>query len=294
MINKNKKTIIFDIIWDILIMVLGSICYSVSIVCFLEPNHISPGGVSGLATVIHYLADILPTGVLIILLNIPLFILGFIFIGVKFIAKTVVATIISASFVDIIAFLFPNPLTTDRALAAIYGGLLLGAGIGLVMMRGATTGGTDIAAKLINKKIPNITIGRGLLLMDALVVAISTAVYGEPESALYTVIALFVSSKIIDILLYGTDHGKILYILSEKHKEISEEIFSTLDRGVTFLPAKGAYTNQEHTMIMCAVRSAEVVKVRSLIRRIDPKAFVMVAEAGAILGEGFQSHEEKE
>ncbi len=290
---KNKKAIIWDLIWDVLIITLGSICYAASIVCFLEPNHISPGGVSGLATIIHYLFEALPTGLMIVVLNIPLFVLGIIFIGFKFIAKTGIATLISASLVDAVTFFFPNPFTTDRTLAAIYGGLLLGAGIGLVMARNATTGGTDIAAKLINRKFPNITMGRSILLMDVFVVAAAAIVYGEPESALYTVIALFVSSKIIDIVLYGTDHGKILYIVSEKHQEIADEIINTLDRGVTFLPAKGAYTNNDITMIMCAVRSAQVVKVRSLIRRIDPKAFVMVAEAGAILGEGFDSHEQE-
>ena len=290
----NKKTAIWDTFWDIVIILLGSICYAVSIVGFLEPNHISPGGISGLATVIHYLYNPLPTGVMIILLNIPLFVLGFIFIGVKFITKTVLTTITAATFVDFFTAILPGPLTTDRTLAAIYGGLLLGAGLGLVMMRGATTGGTDIAAKLVNRRFPNITMGRGLLMRDAIVVATAAIAYQDPESALYTVIALFASSKIIDMLLYGTDHGKILYIVSEKHREIADEIISTIDRGVTFLPATGAYTNREHTMIMCAVRSSQVVKVRSLIRRIDRKAFVMVAEAGAILGEGFESNEEKE
>ncbi len=294
MLLKEKKARVWDIIWDIVIITLGSICYSVGIVCFLEPNHISPGGVSGIATIIHYLAETLPTGMLIIVLNIPLFVLGFIFIGMKFITKTVIATLLSAVTIDLVTVIIPNPLTSDRTLAAIYGGILLGGGIGLVMMRGATTGGTDIAAKLINRKFPNITMGRGLLLMDALVVLAAAIVYGEPESALYTVIALFASSKVIDLLLYGSDHGKILYIVSEKHREIADEIIKDLDRGVTFLPATGAYTNREHTMIMCAVRSSQVVKVRSLIRRIDPKAFVMVAEAGAILGEGFAAHEEEE
>lgn len=283
----------WDLVWDILIITLGSICYSVSIVNFLEPNHISPGGVSGLATIIHYVADFLPTGLMILVLNVPLLVLGLIFIGPKFISKTIVATLISALSVDAVTHFFPNVLTTDRALASIYGGLLLGAGIGLIMMRGATTGGTDIAAKLINRKLPNITMGRGILLMDAIVVIISAVVYNDAESALYTVIALFVSSKVIDILLYGTDRGKILYIVSEQYREIADEIINTIDRGVTFLPAKGAYTNRDHTMIMCAVRSAQVIKIRSLIRRIDPNAFVMVAEAGAILGEGFESHDPK-
>ena len=291
--NIKKAVKWWDVLWDILIITLGSICYSVSIVNFLEPNHISPGGVSGLATIIHYVAEFLPTGLMILVLNIPLLILGLVFIGVKFISKTIVATVISALCVDAVTAIYPYVPTTDRTLAAIYGGLLLGAGIGLIMMRGATTGGTDIAAKLINRKIPTVTMGRGILMMDAIVVIITAAVYGDPESALYTVIALFVSSKVIDILLYGTDHGKILYIVSEHHREIADEIINTIDRGVTFLPATGAYTNREHTMIMCAVRSAQVVKVRSLIRRIDPKAFVMVAEAGAILGEGFESHEEE-
>jgi len=283
----------WDLVWDILIITLGSICYSVSIVNFLEPNHISPGGVSGLATIIHYVADFLPTGLMILVLNVPLLVLGLVFIGPKFISKTIVATLISALSVDAVTHVFPNVLTTDRALASIYGGLLLGAGIGLIMMRGATTGGTDIAAKLINRKLPNITMGRGILLMDAIVVIISAVVYNDAESALYTVIALFVSSKVIDILLYGTDRGKILYIVSEQYREIADEIINTIDRGVTFLPAKGAYTNRDHTMIMCAVRSAQVIKIRSLIRRIDPNAFVMVAEAGAILGEGFESHDPK-
>lgn len=288
---KTKKRIDFwNLFLDFAGILLGSISYSIAIAYFLEPSHISPGGVSGIATVLHFLFE-LPTGIMIIVLNVPLFILGFIFLGFKFLAKTAIATVVSAAFVDLVPVIIPEPFTGERILASLYGGLLLGLGIGLIMMRGATTGGTDIAAKLIHRKFPSVTMGRGILMLDAVVVIITAVVYSDIESALFTVIAIFASSKLIDMLLYGTDNGKILYIVSPKYREIADEIISGVDRGVTFLPATGAYTNTPHTMIMCAVRSSQVVKVRSLIRHIDPNAFVMVAEAGAILGEGFGKNE---
>ena len=278
---KKIKSILVDPLY----FALGSFIYSFAITCVMAPARVSPGGITGVATVINYLLD-LPVGATALVLNIPLFVLGFLKFGAGFVARTAAATTIASLFLDLTAALVPK-LSLNGILAAIFGGMLLGLGLGTVLLRGATTGGTDIAAKLINARFPHISVGRCVLISDVLVVALTALVYGNIESALYSVVALYASSRVMDGLLYGADSGKLIFAVSEKAQEISKGIMSELGRGVTVLPARGAYTGRESCMLVCAVRRHEVGALHRIIRSTDEGAFIIVCEAGEILGEGF-------
>lgn len=281
----SKKISTFFI--DIAYYLIGCFVYSCAVTMFISPNEISPGGITGIATVLNHLF-MLPTGIVVFLLNVPLIILGFIKFGGVFIVKTSVATAILSVMIELTDSVLPS-FEIDKILAAVFGGILAGAGLSLVIMRGATTGGVDIVAKLINRRFPHFTVGRIILLSDALVVAFATFAYRNIESALYSIVSLYASSILMDTILYGADKGKIIYLISEKTKEISDSILQELQRGVTLLDVVGGYTGTGKKMIMCTVRRHEVSTVYRIATRYDPKAFIVVGEAGEIIGEGFKS-----
>ena len=198
----NKKSGVVLAV-DLVVYILGGIIYSVAVLLFLSANEISPGGITGIATVFNYLF-MLPIGTVMFLLNIPILIIGFMKLGGLFILKTTVATVIISIILDFVEAFLPA-VKVDPILAAVFGGLLMGLGVSMFMLRGATTGGVDIIAKLINRRFPHITVGRLMLLSDAVVVALSAFAYKNVESALYSVIALYASSRVIDMMLYGAD-----------------------------------------------------------------------------------------
>ena len=271
---------------DLLLFIAGGIIYSVAVLLFLSANEISPGGLTGIATVLNYLF-MLPIGTMMFLLNIPILIIGFIKLGGIFILKTTVSTVIISIILDIVEAFLPA-VTIDTILAAVFGGLLMGFGISIFMLRGATTGGVDIIAMLINLRFPHLTVGRLMLLFDAVVVSLSTLAYKNIESALYSVIALYASSRVIDMMLYGADKGKIIYIITEKSAEMSREIMSLVKRGITVIGVTGAYTGRRLNMLMGTVRRNEVSAVCRFVRENDRNAYIVIAEAGEILGEGFK------
>ena len=281
----NKKSGVVLAV-DLLVYILGGIIYSVAVLLFLSANEISPGGITGIATVFNYLF-MLPIGTVMFLLNIPILIIGFMKLGGLFILKTTVATVIISIILDVVEAFLPA-VKVDPILAAVFGGLLMGLGVSMFMLRGATTGGVDIIAKLINRRFPHITVGRLMLLSDAVVVALSAFAYKNVESALYSVIALYASSRVIDMMLYGADKGKIVYIITEKSAEMSREIMSLVKRGITVIGVTGAYTGRRLDMLMCTVRRNEDSAVCRLARENDRGAFIVIAEAGEILGEGFK------
>lgn len=280
---KNK---IKQIIFDLLFYILGSFVYSFAIVCVMAPAHISPGGVSGIASVLNFLFS-LPIGITAFVLNIPLIIISFIKFGTVFIARTATATAISSLLLDLVSAFVPK-VNLEGILAAIFGGMLLGLGLSIVLIRGATTGGTDIAAKLINSRFPHISVGRCVLISDLVVITLTAFVYGNIESALYSAVGLYVSSKIMDSVLYGADGGKMIFAVSDRPRDVAKSIMSETGRGVTLLNATGAYTGKEKEMLMCAVRRHEVARVHKIINSTDKDAFIMICEAGEILGEGFK------
>lgn len=281
-----KRKQLFSFLVDLLFYIAGGMIYSVAVLLFLTENEISPGGLTGIATILNYLFS-LPIGTVVFILNIPLLAAGFIKFGGVFIAKTAVATAVMSLTLDISGLFMPK-MKIDPILAALFGGLLMGLGISLFMLRGATTGGTDIIAKLINRKFPHLTVGRLMLAADAAVVGLSALVYKNMESALYAVIAIYASSRVMDLILYGADRGKIIYVITDNAKELSDSIMSLINRGVTLLDVTGAYTGTKRQMLMCTVRRHEVAAVCRLATNCDKNAFIIVGEAGEVLGEGFK------
>lgn len=281
-----KRKQLFSFLIDLLFYITGGIIYSVAVLLFLTENEISPGGLTGIATILNYIFS-LPIGTVVFILNIPLLAAGFIKFGGVFIAKTAVATAVMSLTLDISGLFMPK-MKIDPILAALFGGLLMGLGISLFMLRGATTGGTDIIAKLINRKFPHLTVGRLMLAADAAVVGLSALVYKNMESALYAVIAIYASSRVMDLILYGADRGKIIYVITDNAKELSDSIMSLINRGVTLLDVTGAYTGTKRQMLMCTVRRHEVAAVCRLATNCDKNAFIIVGEAGEVLGEGFK------
>ncbi len=272
---------------DSLCTILGSAVYAVAFILFFDPNHISPGGVTGLAAVLGHAANT-PVGLTALLLNIPLLIAGVRAFGFKFMALTGLGTVCSALFLDLFSPILA-PYTGERIMAALAGGVFAGLGLGLVMLRGASTGGTDIAAKLIQRKKPHFSVGRMLLVLDAAVVAIAALYYREFESALYSVLAIFISSKMIDSILYGADRGEIFYIITRESQAVTQRILQEVERGVSKIQILGGYTNQPQEMLMCVVRPNQIAKIRGIVTQCDPSAFVIMAPAGEILGPGFKA-----
>ncbi|MBQ2676332.1 MAG: YitT family protein [Clostridia bacterium] len=279
--SKFKKSFI-----DIFTFILGGTLVAVSVSCFTAPNSIAVGGLTGAATILFSLFSI-PIGTTVLLLNIPIFIVGAHKLGAKFLYKTIIATVIMSALIDVFAVFMPT-YTGDTLLASVYGGVLSGVGLALVFTRGATTGGVDIIAKLVNIKLPHFSMGKILLMLDAIVVIAAALVYQNLESALYAVIAIFAQSRVIDSIIYGADKGKVLLINSKKYELIAREILNKMQRGVTILNGVGAYTNQPSKIIMCAVRTHQAAQVHRIISDIDKTAFVVTFEAGEILGEGFR------
>ncbi len=284
----NKKRIL-NVTTDFFFFLAGGIIYSVAVLLFLSENEISPGGLTGIATMLNYLFA-LPVGTVVFIMNIPLLIIGFMKFGGVFIVKTTVSTVMVSVILDITEGFLPA-FNIDPLLAAVFGGLLMGFGVSLFMLRGATTGGVDIIAKLINRRFPHLTVGRLMLLADAVVVAFSCIVYKNIESALYSVVALYASSRIMDMMLYGADKGKIIFIITEESSAVADAIMSLVKRGITLINVTGAYTGAGRKMLMCTVRRNEVSAVLTLAREHDKNAFIVVGEAGEILGEGFKRNQ---
>lgn len=271
---------------DLGFYMLGSVIYSVGVLGFLASNEISPGGVTGIATVLNFLTDF-PIGMAVFLINIPLLALGFVKFGKGFILKTAIATVCTSVALDFFEPFFPK-MQVDLILASVFGGSLVGLGISIVMLRGSTTGGVDIVAKLINSRYPHLSIGRIMLVADAFVILLTAIVYKNTGSALYSIVALYSSSKIMDLVLYGADKGKIVYIISDKTQDIVSDILTVIKRGVTIIDVKGGFMGEKRQMIMCVLRRNEVHSVYKYVHKADKNAFIVVAEAGEILGRGFK------
>ena len=276
------KRVLKDLLWYI----LGCLIYSSAITMLISVNEISPGGFTGIATAINYLSGF-SSGVILLILNIPVLIIGFLKFGKEFIIKTAVATVLlslSLTFTDLVLPSFK----IDKILAAVFGGIMMGLGLSIVLLHGATTGGVDIIAKLINNRFRHFIVGRIILISDSLVILFAVFCYRNVEIALYSVISIYASSKIMDRILYGGDRGKIIYIVTNSAKDICGEINRKLKRGVTVLKATGAFTGQEHSLLFFTVRIHEVSAVYEIIDKYDENAFVVVADVGEIIGEGFK------
>lgn len=280
-------------IMNYVVIALGTIIMAVGIVFFLEPHTIAPGGVTGLAIVINKVAGV-PIEVTNLAVNIPLFVLGLFFLGKTFGFKTAYGTIMLSLSIKLVKYYLPSDFlaTHDLLLAAIFGGLLLGMGIGLIFKFGGTTGGTDLAAAIINKYVKGLGIPKIMMFIDFLILITAGIVNRNIETPLYSMIALFSIVKIADFIVEGMDYSKAFYIISDKHKEIGEAIISRVNRGATALNAKGVYTGMNKEVILCVVNRAQITKLKKTVYEIDKNAFIMVSTVHEVLGEGFTSIQE--
>ena len=270
---------------NILTVLLGTFIVSVSINLFLAPAGIAPGGISGLSIVINHLWN-LPIGLSILVLNIPIFIAGLFYFNKRFIISSLFGMVTLSIFTDF--FNFIPKITQDTLLSAIYGGVLLGLGIGLVFSAGYTTGGTDIAAQILKKKFPKISVGRFILIIDTFIVILAGIAYHEWETVLYSAIGLYISSFLIDIIIEGGDKAKVAYIISEKPEEISALINSQLDRGTTLLHGSSLFTRTDKAVLMCVIKKYQLRGLKMVISQVDPTAFVVFTDAREVLGKGFE------
>jgi len=288
----KNKSLIKEIVLDALFFIVGSFIYAAAVNVFTAPNHIAPGGFTGASTLINYLSG-LPIGLGMFLLNVPLFLISFKVFGKDFIIKTLIATLLLSVVIDITAGFYPV-YTGDKLLAALFGGVCSGGGVALILFRGATSGGTDILAKLLRIKWPHISMGTVIMMFDLMIVLISGLVYGTLESVLYAFTTTFMASKTIDYVLYGRGYGKVLTIFTDNPIDVSNAITTEMGRGVSILDAKGAYTGNDKAMLICAVRTSEIAKVTKIIKLHDSNPFIIVSEASEVFGEGFKPLRKKD
>jgi uncharacterized membrane-anchored protein YitT (DUF2179 family) len=277
----------YKIIIEYLGITFGCALMAMSLNAFTVPNKIAPGGVSGLATVIFYMTKI-PVGITMLVFNIPLFILGIKILGKGVGVKTLYGTIMISIFIDYI-FIIPT-FTTDLLLASVFGGIILGIGLGIVFRFGGTTGGTDLAAAIFNKYFPGFTVGTILMIIDFFVVLAAGLVFKQPEISLYSLISLFTSIKVMDFIQEGLGYAKAFFIISNYSEEISKIVIKELDRSVTSLSGQGMYTREERQVLLCVVNRAQVNRLKELVHAVDPKAFVILTEVREVLGEGFKNY----
>jgi len=286
------------------LIVIGSIILAAGFVFFISPYKFVPGGVYGIAIVIHYMTEGvfswapsgLPIGMMGLIMNIPLTIIGIRILGPRFGVKTVVGFVLTSVFMDAITFLFGEaPLVTgDSAalLSSIFGGILVGLGLGLIFKSKATSGGSDIVAMILAKytKLP---LGQLMIYVDSAIVLIGLVVFADWKIPLYSWIVIYITGKTIDIVLQGMSVDKTLFIVSDKFVEIRDRIINDLHRGGTYIPGKGMYNGGDKTIIFTVVNRREMALLQEYIHEIDPSAFLTVLEANEILGEGFKSLKEK-
>ena len=268
-----------------ILILVGAFLAGTGINLFLEPMGIAPGGISGIAVIISYVFDgIIPVGILTFALNLPLFIVGYKYIGRNFIYKSVIGTALFSFMLDLTSS-FGSILKGDnKLLYALWGGAAIGCGFGMIFRGGASTGGTDIIARLMQKKINMMTIGKAVLWLDFVFLAVVAFVYKSIEAALYTGVAVFVASKVVDAVEAGINYAKEITVFTEKPEDMAEEIISRLGRGVSVIEAKGMYSKQKKYLVVCVVYNRQVTEIRKIINKYDSSAFVIIKEVRETMG----------
>lgn len=285
MVGQKAKTAFLDLLF----MVLGSAVYAVEVNAFTAPNNIAAGGITGICTMLNYLFST-PIGLASFLISIPIVLWAVVEIGYKLVAKTVTAIVLISLMIDLFSRFVPA-YQGDPILVALFAGVLEGVGLSLIFVRGATTGGSDLVARLLGRRLPHLSMGKLMLAVDGAVVAVSAFVYGSVENAMYACIVIFVSTRLIDAILYGFDAGtgKLFYVMSPKVRQMGNRVIQELERTVTYLDSHGGYTDEPGETMLCVVRRFEVYQLQRIIREEDNDAFVIVGEAGQVTGEGFRS-----
>jgi len=283
-IRKNKK---LKILFEIVSFLVGVVIFSAGIGLFITPSKIAVGGFTGLSVIINHLTDF-PVGIAIIILNIPMFIICAKVFGLKFIIKTIVGVIISSLLIDIFGVMQPFKEALNLELCALFGGVLQGAGLGIIYLNGYTTGGTDLVIWLLKLKFPHISTGFILFILDSIVVTISAIISRDARAVLFSVIAIFSYTKVLDTILGTSDRANLAFIISDKYKDLADNIITTLGRGVTIIESKGWFSKESKPMIMCVVDRSQIYTLRNIINEHDPNAFFILSDAKEVIGLGFK------
>ncbi len=283
--KQTKKLIL-----DSLSILVGSALTAIGLAVFTIPNQIAPGGISGVATALGHITA-LPVGTLSLLFNIPLMVVAWRRLGIKPLVKTIVATILLSVGIDMFVLLIPG-YTNNILLAALMGGVSIGIGMGILLIRGISTGGTDLIGLMLAKRLSGLSMGQLLMLIDTAVVLFAVAVFRNIEVALYSVVTLFVASKTIDAIQQGVDHAKVIYIITDQSDALLQRLAHEMGRGVTVLPARGGFTGKDQAVLMTIARRSEVAATLQVIRALDSRAFTILSDATEVHGEGFKQHED--
>ncbi|WXR62275.1 YitT family protein [Peptostreptococcaceae bacterium AGR-M142] len=283
------KKSIYKVIFEYLGITLGCLLLAIALNFFLVPNTIAPGGISGLAVLINKLTGF-TTSKIILVINIPLFIAGILVLGKNFGAKTAYGTIALIFILDILSKYYSNlSVTNDHLLSAVYGGLVLGTGLGIVFRCGGSTGGTDLIGSILNKYFKSLSIPKLTMIFDFFIVVFSGIVNKNIETALYSAIALYIIVRVADFIIEGLGYAKAYFIISSYPDQIGNKIINDLGRGVTALNGRGMYTDSKREVMLVVINRGQEVKLKEIVKDVDPKAFVMVAGIHEVLGEGFKT-----
>lgn len=272
---------------DALLLVIGALIYSVGAQCFVVPANIAPGGAVGIALMLNYVTG-LPVGSMTLMVNLPLLVLAWFYLSKKFALRTAAACAVCSLVLDMVIAPLCPVYVGDRLLCSLYGGILVGVGMALIFISGSTTGGSDIAGYLLQKKYPHVSIGRALMMIDGVILFLSIFVFGNVDAGLFGLVCLYAQTKVIDTIIYGSDAGTQASIITRHPEAISRRVIEELDRSATIIPGKGAYSGQDTTIVLCTVRKSEFSRLKRIIGETDEDAFVMVTETTEVFGLGFK------
>lgn len=272
---------------------LASAIYAVGFNWCYEPNQIGFGGITGVGQIINHFIPGIPIGTAVILLNIPLFLLGWRLLGGHLLVSSLYAMLVSSVFVDLLhMFYIFQPM--EPFLACVFGGVIIGLSLGIIFLQGATTGGTDLIARLLKLKLAWLPMGKLLMLVDLLVIAAVALVFRSIYSALYGVVTLYLSSFVMDQVLYGIDNAKVAYIISPEYKKINDAVIRDMERGVTILNGTGGWTGEDKRVLLVAFKQRQIVALKRTVKEIDPEAFLIVCPAHEVLGNGFRRYQQND
>lgn len=283
--KKIEKTSVKKILIEIIGTIVGSFIMAVGVALFLLPNQLSSGGIAGIATITYYLFK-LPMGTVIMAINIPLFLFSGYKIGKAFFIKSIIGTISLSFFIDILDQM--EPLTNDRFLACVYGGIIIGIGTAVLLKVNSSTGGSDLISYIAKKYNPTIRTSNIILIIDFVIICLNMLFFREIEIGLYSAIAIYLMGKIIDILFEGIYFTKMMLIISDKSEEIASVIENEIKRGTTGLYGKGMYTNNEKLILMCVAPRKDIARIKLMARKIDRNSFIIITNSREVLGQGFK------
>lgn len=265
-------------------IIIGAFLMAVSTALFLLPNQLSTGGISGISTILYYLCNY-PVGLTMLLINVPLFVIAMVKVNKRLFFKSILGTVLLSVFIDLLENL--SPITNDRFLACIYGGIIMGIGTAIILKAGASTGGTDLLSYVIRTYNNKFKSSRVIIIVDTIIIFFNIIFFKEIEIGLYSVIAIYLMGKMIDIIFEGIYFTKIMFIISEKYEEISKEIGILVKRGSTGIYSKGMYSGKQNVMLFCVASRKEVAEIKQIIKQIDKNAFIVTTDAIETLGKGF-------